>query len=1018
MAMMSKESYTLGIDFGSQNIGIALLRHTDQKPNEPIYAGTLRVDTGGQEGLPTKVNDRKTARRMRRTQSTKKRRLRLLRDSLNSLGIDEDAINSIISFSRRRGYSWVKNDEGGYRNKNKKEDEYFQFGVSRKDSFLPALQIEIEKCLPEEKREQVFQICKNILDKEPDDDIRPVRFDNRNPSKCRWDDGEGGCNNNVPAAKNAVDMRLNQSLYIKTIPVFDSLNENKRQDFCRNLDSYISRFAEFAYKYQKAFKTEDTGVLDALKKQYSNKGDKFKKLCGSCRQVKECYLKKRIDFKDFLFDIEKFSGKNFNMKENFNGYYHKEIDNIVLNSQSGRLSFCREHSDVYIQYMLSHKDIPYKQTIEEKDIKSRQQQILFGKIWRFVEARLLPLTNGKIDRIAVERNAFDLLAIPFEDKTKLSERKVNELYWHGPQYGYKSTKEMLFKEFDGNCCYCPNKFPESEFVEVEHILPRSKFRFDNYFNLALACKSCNALKGNKTGLEFKPIHPNAYKAYSKYVDAREGQNLKHIFHTIKKGILNLLTRGDAKAETQLSIIGQNLFEATTTQKGPRPLARFLSQRISSICGKAPEIKLLNGRHTAVYRRLIFPDFDKLAEKNNAEREDTINHAIDAMLVAFQMPDYAWHKKGFHDYKDYEYWANRVKNFAPEKDSEGLPVFSPERHPKPILGFEKPSVVSSNYYSIDILSTSWNRRHMATHKQEPYGMSNKKDPTKEGVPIRKEPASNIVKEILDAENKEKLKKFIDRISHPVLRENLLLALEEEHYKEITACMLVKWLQRTISNTVEKSREKKKSYFSNHPSSLLRKKYLEDFVCADIDDILVSPQAKIPPNISIRMAVASNMKGQINLKRSDKIRPDRFHHYMSQPNIKMKIVAYKANSAGVIDRSNPAILEVMQSWQVLNNKKEKIIEDENHVLNGRILSNGIKEKDFLMKWEAELKKYFASKSFKEWHRITQGNYLEYENGDGFFIRNFKKEKDGYKDGNLKGIVKVWRSPYKWLANGDSA
>ncbi|MEW6108224.1 MAG: HNH endonuclease [Nitrospirota bacterium] len=1003
---MSKEfSYTLGIDFGSQNIGIALIRHSNQNPNEPVYAGTLRVDTGGQEGLPTKVNDRKTARRMRRTQSTKKRRLRLLKDSLNSLGIAEEAVNSIVSFSKRRGYSWIKKDEGGYRKK-KKEEEIFPFGVSRK-AFLSSLEIEIEKFIPEEKREQVFQTCKNILDKEPEEDIRPARFDNRNPSKCRWDDGKGGCNNNVPAARNAVDMRLSQSFYVKLLPVFDSIeNEILKREVCGKFDSYITDFCRLATKYQKLSETEK---IDKEEEKKLNKE----------------YSKKKSDFKTYLLSLEKTTEKKLieNLKKNFNDYYGKEIDNIVKKQQSGRVSFCREHSPVFIQYMLSHKAIPYKENIEDEDIKSRQQQILFSKIWRYVEARLLPLTNGKIDEIAVERNAFDLLAIPFEDKREMNEKKANELYWYGPRYGYNNdTRKMLFTEFDGYCCYCGEKFSESEFTEVEHILPRSKFGFDNYFNVVLACKECNAQKDNKTGLEFKPIHPKAYNAYCKYVDDREKQKLRHIFHTIKKGILNLLTKGYAKAETQLSIIGQNLLEATTTQRGPRPLARFLSQQISNACGTTPEIRLVNGRHTAVYRRLIFPDFDKLAEKLDVEKEATINHAIDAMLVAFQVPPYAWHERGFYDYKDYEYWAERVKNFAPKKDVDGFPEFSP---PEPIVGFEKPSTANSRYYSIDILSTVWNRKHMATHKQEPYGMSNKKNTTKEGVPIRKEPASAVLKDILDFEKakieskkklteeemqekrKDNLRNYLERISNSILKEQLLSKLNGDSPFRTAAKGLIEWLQTSIKKTM------KGNIFSSHPSSQIRKEYLEKFISADANDILMSPQTKIPPNVSIRMAVSPNMKGQINLKRRDKIRPDRFHHYMSQPNIKMKIIAYRADSSGAIDKQNPAIFDVMQSWQVLinkNNKKEKIIEDGNHVLNGRILSNGVKEKDFLKEWETELKKYLMVKAFKQWYRITQGNYLEYETGDGFFIRNFKDVKRE----RFRGILKVWRSPYNWLAN----
>ncbi len=97
-------------------------------------------------------------RRMRRTQSSKKRRLSLLRDTLGSLGIEEKTINSIISFSRRRGYKWEKKEE---RFNRKAKKEYFQFSESRAN-FLQALKSEIENLVPQDKKEQAYEKCREI----------------------------------------------------------------------------------------------------------------------------------------------------------------------------------------------------------------------------------------------------------------------------------------------------------------------------------------------------------------------------------------------------------------------------------------------------------------------------------------------------------------------------------------------------------------------------------------------------------------------------------------------------------------------------------------------------------------------------------------------------------------------------------------------------------------------------------------------------------------------------------------
>ena len=62
---------TLGIDYGASNIGVALVKNTDDK-NEPLFAGTIRIDA---RRLREKVETRAGIRRLRRTRKTKKRRL-------------------------------------------------------------------------------------------------------------------------------------------------------------------------------------------------------------------------------------------------------------------------------------------------------------------------------------------------------------------------------------------------------------------------------------------------------------------------------------------------------------------------------------------------------------------------------------------------------------------------------------------------------------------------------------------------------------------------------------------------------------------------------------------------------------------------------------------------------------------------------------------------------------------------------------------------------------------------------
>jgi uncharacterized protein (TIGR02646 family) len=113
----------------------------------------------------------------------------------------------------------------------------------------------------------------------------------------------------------------------------------------------------------------------------------------------------------------------------------------------------------------------------------------------------------------------------------------------------KHTLKVFWQE---QCCYC-NRGMEDEFdmiIDIEHILPKSKFRdlTFNYMNLSLSCKRCN-MKIKKEKIDFiidiltakidftdktnyKFIHPNfdVYKANMHYVNATlDDKNLKSIF---------------------------------------------------------------------------------------------------------------------------------------------------------------------------------------------------------------------------------------------------------------------------------------------------------------------------------------------------------------------------------------------------------------------------------------------------------------------------------------------------------
>ncbi|MCY4145376.1 MAG: DNA methyltransferase [Chloroflexi bacterium] len=63
-----------------------------------------------------------------------------------------------------------------------------------------------------------------------------------------------------------------------------------------------------------------------------------------------------------------------------------------------------------------------------------------------------------------------------------------------------SHKKALYGEQAGNCAGCGEHF-QSQRLEVDHIIPRSKGGTDHSENLQLLCGSCNRIKGNR-GMEY------------------------------------------------------------------------------------------------------------------------------------------------------------------------------------------------------------------------------------------------------------------------------------------------------------------------------------------------------------------------------------------------------------------------------------------------------------------------------------------------------------------------------------
>lgn len=922
---------TLAIDFGARYIGFALLEHPASRVNRVLYAGTLVVEP---KPLNSLVETRAAVRRLRRTRKTHRRRLRRLAQALAGIPNAE----TILRFCRRRGFSHPSDDESA--------EPSFQFPRSE---FFAALRDEIQTHIPSEFAERVVQLCSRHLNEacRRDAELRPARFENRGPTKCNW----RGCRLNVPRADNDVAGRLRQSLILWLCPIFAESQQPVK--LRRSVDHWIVELDGLAKGRRRKTSEDDRKPID----------QRIKRVLGMIveRAVREAPGE---------------TGELF--REQWKTYYRKNVREILTTSQGGRGRFCRDHSVAFVDAILGGEAAPYRQDISEADLVSRKQQIVFGRIWRLIQNRMLPLAGGRIDRVVVERVALDLLACSFEDKRKLSQEKAAKMYWEGPQFGFGSRLEMLKAEFGDRCAYCGSV---GGVEQVEHLFPRNAFPFDSYFNVLPACVSCNARKGARTAMEAGlRVHEDAYGAYQEYVKSRKPA---HAYHFIKKGLLNLLRREStgADAERRLAMLANDLVTATTTQRSPRPLARYLATKLEKETGTRPEIGFCSGRHTALYREAAIPDYAK--ERLRAEG-DLRNHAVDAIILGCDFPSATSleNRNWGTSRNDLSNWTAAVQIAAPAIDPDlGLPRVEPNQ----LLRFFEEDL-GGGYCKIDLAAFNWNRQRKATHQLDPFGM------TATGLPLKRIPAAKILDDLKKSEARED---HIAKIAHRGLRR----LLERELDKAPEA--FVRWLQSSVHAGL------KEKTMGQHPADQARMSQLERFCQASPKDV-VEGKEPIPNVIGVR-CVNKGSENKLDVRRIDRAGRE-FQFYQAQPRYQEWHVGYRGEKGGEINRRKPIIVKVTQSMEVRDQAGEipsGIPIDS--PLRGRPHGSKEPRRDFVVRWRAALRGFLETQELVEVFKLTQGCVIEKEDGSRFQFRNFDKGGGWMKAGSLSGIRQIHRSPF---------
>jgi 5-methylcytosine-specific restriction endonuclease McrA len=927
---------TLAIDFGSRYIGIALVDHPEPRHNRVLYAATLVVEPRPLNAL---VETRAEVRRLRRSRKTHHRRLRRLAQAL--AGIPNTDV--ILRFCRRRGYSHQESDDADPAVRS------FQF---HRSEFFEALRVEVTRVIETPHQARVLAACSRHLNESchREAELRPARFENRGPTRCGWE----GCTRHVPKAENDFVGRLRQSLCGWLSPVFRESTDAAR--LRRSVKHWVRE-------------------LDGLARAYRRSPDAdTRKPINRRVQVVYRHLLNRVAREATADTAEKF-------RQDWQEHYRKGLTEIVRGKQTGRVRYCRQHSVEYADYLLAGKAIPNRQDLTEADLVSRKQQIVFRRLWRLVESRLLPLAGGKIERVVVERVAFDALAGPFKARQELSQETASEMYWQGPQLGFASRLDMLREEFGGRCAYCGQP---GTVEQVEHLLPRSQFPFDSYFNVLPACTACNNRKGARTALEAGlTVHPEAYAAFSEYLRKKK---VLHAWHAIKKGLLNLLCRTATagEAERRLAMLANDLVTATASQRSPRPLARYLATRLEQRTGHRPDIGFRAGRHTALYRSVMLAEYDKVAAK---EENDLRNHAVDAVVLGCDMPSAsAMENKNWKlGSRDIHAWFEAVHAAAPET-LLGLPRVEPVPF---VPHFEVD--LGGGYCQIELSAFNWNRRRKATHVLDPFGM------TVRGSPLKRKAAAEVLKKLSNPETRAG---EIEQIAQAGLRTFLQKDLARAPER------LVQWLQQTVLAGLRQGR------MTTHSADLARRELLERFAQAPVENV-VAGEESVPVTIGIRCL----NRGSMNKLDVERVGKDGkvFQRYQADPVVRELYVGYCMRD-GELARNDPVVLVVNQIHAVRRQKGNRRVPVDVAVdspLRGR--PHGMPqggEKEFLARWREDFASFCARERIMELFRVRQGCVIEKTDGTRLQFRNFDRGGPWMRPDAFRGIVRVYRSPLQTM------
>ena len=149
-------------------------------------------------------------------------------------------------------------------------------------------------------------------------------------------------------------------------------------------------------------------------------------------------------------------------------------------------------------------------------VKSRADNVI-----NFVRKlkRFLNISNAEIERVS-----FDTAQMSSDTKLCGVDYQQGALY-------QTELRSYLFKKHNGRCVYCGSKAEE-----IEHVISKSKGGTDSPYNLVIACRKCNELKGKLSlkefgklvGKDFSHLEPKELPKHAAIVQSARNYMFKEI----------------------------------------------------------------------------------------------------------------------------------------------------------------------------------------------------------------------------------------------------------------------------------------------------------------------------------------------------------------------------------------------------------------------------------------------------------------------------------------------------------